>query len=67
MITIQVNGNVIEIEERATISQLIKQTKTPTNGIAIAINEHIISKLNWGSQTLKDKDDILIITATQGG
>ena len=67
MITIQVNGNTIEVKEKTNISQLLKKTKTPTNGIAIAINSKIISKLNWDSQAFQNNDDILIITATQGG
>jgi sulfur carrier protein len=67
MITIQVNGNTIEVKENTNISQLLKKTKTPTNGIAIAINSKIISKLKWDSQAFQNNDDILIITATQGG
>ncbi len=37
------------------------------NGIAIAINNTVIPKSNWNSHTIKETDDILIISATQGG
>jgi sulfur carrier protein len=37
------------------------------NGIAIAINNTIIPKQNWHLHYLNETDDILIISATQGG
>lgn len=37
------------------------------NGIAIAINNTVIPKSNWNSHPIKETDDILIISATQGG
>ena len=37
------------------------------NGIAFAINDTIIPKSNWNSHIIQETDDILIITATQGG
>ena len=37
------------------------------NGIALAINNTVIPKSNWNSHLIKETDDILIISATQGG
>jgi sulfur carrier protein len=37
------------------------------NGIAVAINANVIPKTNWNSHFLNPTDDILIISATQGG
>jgi sulfur carrier protein len=37
------------------------------NGIAVAINNTVIQKSNWNSHHLLETDDILIISATQGG
>jgi len=36
-------------------------------GIAIALNNRIIPLSAWAETSLKDKDSVLIITATQGG
>lgn len=36
-------------------------------GIAIAVNNRIIPLSAWAETLLKDKDSVLIITATQGG
>jgi sulfur carrier protein len=36
-------------------------------GIAVAINQTVIPKSDWETTLLKSSDQILIITATQGG
>jgi sulfur carrier protein len=37
------------------------------NGIAVAINNTVIPKSDWNSHPIQETDDILIISATQGG
>ena len=37
------------------------------NGIAVAINNSIIPKSNWNFHIIQETDNILIISATQGG
>jgi len=37
------------------------------NGIAVAINNTVIPKSNWNIHPLNENDEILIISATQGG
>ena len=36
-------------------------------GIAVAVNNVVIQKSNWGNYQLNENDKITIITATQGG
>ena len=40
---------------------------TSKKGIAVALNNSVVSKPNWTKTELKENDKILIITATQGG
>ncbi|WP_158962254.1 sulfur carrier protein ThiS [Myroides fluvii] len=40
---------------------------TQQKGIAVAVNATVISKSDWSTYLLSEADDILIITATQGG
>lgn len=37
------------------------------NGIAVAVNNTVIQKSFWNIQKILETDDVLIITATQGG
>lgn len=67
MISIWVNEQAVEIAEGSTILQLLEQLNSPKKGIAVAIQNAIISKSLWGSTTLSKDDNVLIIQATQGG
>ena len=50
------------------ISELVQSLQmSSTNGIALAVNEKIISKSEWEKFELNDNDKIIIIKATQGG
>lgn len=40
---------------------------TQQKGIAVAVNAKVIAKADWSTYLLSESDDILIITATQGG
>jgi len=37
------------------------------NGIAVAINNTVVPKINWNEHLVRETDEILIISATQGG
>ena len=36
-------------------------------GIAVAINDTVVPRQNWSEQILLPDDNVLVITATQGG
>ncbi|MGY6649052.1 sulfur carrier protein ThiS [Wenyingzhuangia sp. IMCC45574] len=67
MITIKVNNQSKEIPDSSSVAQLLQQLEQPEKGIAVAINQQIITKNNWETQEVLNGDDILIIQATQGG
>lgn len=46
---------------------LLTVLQTETSGIAVAVNQTIISKSNWDRHILKQGDQVLLIKATQGG
>ncbi|XCF06453.1 sulfur carrier protein ThiS [Tamlana crocina] len=67
MITIHLNEREVNIDETVNVSQLLTQENYPQIGIAVAVNQNIISKEHWSEQTFQNGDSILIIQATQGG
>ena len=67
MIRVRLNETAIEIEEGSNLKDLVEKSKSPSTGIAIAVNDRIISKTNWTEHLLNSDDNILIIQATQGG
>lgn len=46
---------------------LMEQGLLDKKGTAVALNGEVIPKSNWSEQELQENDQILIITATQGG
>ncbi len=56
------------ITDKSTLSQIIlEQLNNKTKGIAVAVNEIVITKNQWENYILNENDKILIIKATQGG
>ena len=67
MVSIKINGKTEEIKDNPSVLSAVETMKIDQNGIAVAVNQNIISKENWATTSLKDNDEILIIKATQGG
>jgi len=65
--TVTYNNQIISIEPSQNIECFVKQRFDSVKGIAVALNETIVSKTLWSETHLKPNDKILIITATQGG
>lgn len=66
---IKVNNQIKKITSNSFTVQALLDLEIPNkqNGIALAINNVVIPKSNWNSHYIKEKDEILIISATQGG
>lgn len=66
---LKINNNIKQFDcNQITIQELLDlELPSKQNGIAVAINQKIIAKNNWDSFLLNQNDEILIITATQGG
>lgn len=61
-----INGDPFQTE-KTFVAEIMAELNLPASGIAIAINEEVISKSNWSTFKVAENDKILIITATQGG
>lgn len=67
MIEIKVNNNNYQFRESPNLILVLEQLDIAQNGIAVAVNQNIISKSDWEGTALSQNDEVLIITATQGG
>ncbi|AXT56986.1 sulfur carrier protein ThiS [Aquimarina sp. MMG015] len=65
--TINVNNQKQIISENSSIDFLLEELSLSKNGIAIAINNQIITKDTWSDTIVKVNDNVTIIRATQGG
>ena len=67
MITIKVNNKEHQFIASISLQEILELLKITPNGIAVAVNQNIISKSNWPKTKLSPNDTVLIIRATQGG
>jgi len=67
MMNIIVNNNSQSINDASSIEAMVAQLNVESKGIAIAVNQTVISKSEWSNTTLKENDNLTIIKATQGG
>lgn len=67
MIDITVNNEPYQFKEAVDLPVLLDQLKIPAKGIAIAINDVVVSRVNWKKTKVRDQDNILVIKAVQGG
>ncbi len=51
----------------ATLLQLAKELTLPARGVAVAVNNRMIPRIEWAEQTLAESDKITIIKAACGG
>ena len=62
------NNHTRQIEAKSSIQNALDiWIGKKTNGIAVAVNETVIPKIQWDSYELQNNDIILVIKATQGG
>ncbi|MCC9041854.1 sulfur carrier protein ThiS [Myroides sp. M-43] len=59
---VQFDTDTLSIQVMLDIYHPLKQ-----KGVAVAVNQTVIAKTQWSTHHLSSSDDILIITATQGG
>jgi sulfur carrier protein len=65
---IYLNQQAQTVADNCSLQQLI-QTLLPQHqkGVAVAVNNAIVPKLNWEDYLLHPNDTVTIIRATQGG
>jgi sulfur carrier protein len=55
-------------QEQLTVQELLHlELPGKQQGLAVAINNQVIAKANWNDTRIRDKDQVIIIRATQGG
>jgi sulfur carrier protein len=65
---ITVNNQPFILDDPCSVYQLLTAVlQISTGGIAVAINETIVSKSDWQKYTIQPHDKVMLIKAIQGG
>ena len=62
-----VNQKKIEVDDKCNIEQLFLRLDKPLQGSAIAVNQEVISRLQWREYALSEGDEISLFQAIAGG
>lgn len=66
--TVKINNHSHYLDQNYSLTSVLSQLNLfVETGIAVAINEEVIPRKDWNELILKDQDEVLVITATQGG
>lgn len=61
------NGDEVEIEDDASVEDIIEAFKLPKQGVAVAVNDSVVPRENWQNHGLVNGDSVMLIRAVQGG
>ncbi|EKF53948.1 thiamine biosynthesis protein [Galbibacter marinus] len=67
MITVNVNNQNHFFSQPVGLLELLEHLDVENSGIAVAINNQVISKTLWSETVLENGSQVLIIQAAQGG
>lgn len=56
-----------KVTEAETIQQLAQELALPERGVALAVNNRIVTRSAWEETPLQEGDDVTIIKAAFGG
>jgi sulfur carrier protein len=62
-----VNGSTEEIAAGTTVADVVDRWARSPIGVAVAVNEAVVTRAEWSATTLAEGDRVEILTAVQGG
>jgi sulfur carrier protein len=62
-----VNGSSEQIAAGTTVADVVDRWARSPIGVAVAVNEAVVTRAEWAGTTLAEGDRVEILTAVQGG
>ena len=62
-----VNGTPQELPGGAAVDDAVRVVTTEPTGVAVAVNDEVVTRAAWRSTPLADGDRVEVLTAVQGG
>mgnify|MGYP000019752714 CR=1 FL=1 len=64
---VTINGAAHEVADGTTVAQAVRTLTAATTGVAVALNDEVVTRGTWETTALSDRDRIEVLTAVQGG
>jgi sulfur carrier protein len=62
-----VNGNAEQLDTGTTVADVVERWARSPIGVAVAVNEAVVTRAEWPATALAEGDRVEILTAVQGG
>ncbi|WP_425465215.1 sulfur carrier protein ThiS [Nonomuraea diastatica] len=62
-----INGTAHEVIDGTTVAQAVSTLTAATTGVAVAVNDEVVTRSAWETTALSDSDRVEVLTAVQGG
>ncbi|HET6296700.1 MAG TPA: sulfur carrier protein ThiS [Kribbella sp.] len=67
VMNVLVNGAAEQVDAGATVADVVDRWARSPLGVAVAVNEAVVTRADWPGTTLTEGDRVEILTAVQGG
>ncbi|MEU7854686.1 sulfur carrier protein ThiS [Nonomuraea sp. NPDC049141] len=64
---VTINGAAHEVPDGTTVAQAVLTLTAATTGVAVAVNDEVVTRSAWETTALGDRDRVEVLTAVQGG
>jgi sulfur carrier protein len=64
---VTVNGDRMELEDGATVIQVVQKLASDGRGVAVAVNGEVVSRGDWTTTRLGHDDKLEVLHAIGGG
>ncbi|MFJ2029294.1 sulfur carrier protein ThiS [Streptosporangium sp. NPDC087985] len=64
---VTINGTPHELATGATVAAAVLTLTSVRSGVAVAVNDEVVSRSAWDSTALAEADRVEVLTAVQGG
>ena len=63
---IKINNKEMEVGAKSLL-ELATELSLPEKGVAVAVNNKMVTRTEWGNSVLREGDNVVIIKAVCGG
>lgn len=64
---VTINGAAHEVPLGTTVAQAVHTLTAATTGVAVAVNDEVVTRSTWETTALSERDRVEVLTAVQGG
>ncbi|MFI7613142.1 sulfur carrier protein ThiS [Nonomuraea terrae] len=64
---VTINGSAHEVADGITVAQAVRTLTSATTGVAVAVNDEVVTRGAWETTALRERDRMEVLTAVQGG